>query len=316
MTRSRIPFALFAMALVLALGTAGSAVAATSSTAPKPLIAPAPKGPPAPGKTTAPTPYRTGTIEVQIWPQADSSVPTQAVVISDVTLPSDVDLPAIVEIPIVPGTTVQWAGESLGGAPDADPQRPFKIVDGAGGGKYAQFTLSKSVRGQIDTIGVPLHATHDAINLSADWIQSTEASSVLFTVRFPGGSSRIQIDPKPAGDPVTNMSGETLYALPAWTPTHGAKQTITVSYSTNPSGEQGMTAGTKTTVYVVLGGLLVVALAVLAFMFARNVRSGGGGTGDAEDDEADVEDDEPGVEEDEPDVDDPFDDLIAPEDED
>lgn len=292
MTRSRTSLFLFAAAVVLVSGAAGSAAAAPA-TAPtsRPVVAPAP---------AAVAPYVVGTIEAQIWPQADSTIPTQAVVITDVTLPSDTKLPATVRIPIVPGTKVMWAGESIpGGNPDSDPQRQVREVDGAGGGKYAEFVLSKSLRGQIDSVGVPLTFSGDEVAFSVDWVQSTEATSVLFTVRFPAGSSRIQIDPEPTGAPQTNMAGESLYALPKMNLARGAKQTIKASYSTNPSGEQAVTSSTKTAVYVVLGVLLVVAIALLAFLFVRRAGSqgdgpdGGGDVGedDGETGEQDLRDD-------------------------
>ena len=262
MTRSRIFFALFAAWILLVAGVAGNAAGATAAaTSATSSVAPAAK---------AAAPYVTGVTEVQIWPQADSNIPTQAVVITDVTLPSDTKLPATVRIPIVPGTKVMWAGESLDGAsPDADPPRQIKEVEGAGGGKYAEFVLSKSFRGQIDSTGIPLTFNSDEIAFSVQWVQSTETSSVLFTVRFPAGSSRVKIDPKPQGDPRTNMAGESLYALPEMKLTSGAKQTISASYSTNPSGEQAVSDTLKTTIYVVLGVLLVAALALLAFLFVR-----------------------------------------------
>ena len=276
MTRSRISLALFCVALLLVMGIAANAGAANATVTAKPPVATAPKA----------APYVTGRTEVQIWPQADSNIPTQAVVITDVTLPSNTKLPAVVRIPIVPGTTVMWAGESLdGAAPDSDPQRQIKEVTGAGGAKYAEFVLSKSLRGQTDAIGLPLKFSGDEVSFSTEWVQSTETSSVLFTVRFPAGSSRIKIDPKPQGEPQTNMSGESLYALPEMKLAPGAKQAIKVSYSTNPSGEKAMSSSSKTAIYVVLGVLLVAAVALLALLFVRGSGRGPDQPNDAQDDE-------------------------------
>jgi hypothetical protein len=190
-----------------------------------------------------------------------------------------------------------WAGESLGGSPDADPARQMKEVDGVGG-KYAEFVLSKSLRGQIDSIGVPLASAGDTVSFSVNWVQSTEASSVVMTVRFNGGSSRVKIDPKPQGEPVTNLAGESLYVLPKMKLAPGAKQLVKVSYSTNPSGEAPIGDTTRTAIYVGLGTLLVLAIALLAFLFVRRGRASADDS-DAEDsdeygDETDDADSEPG----------------------
>ena len=281
MSRSRARLALLATTLLVVAGLAASAAAAPSATA-KPLISPAP---------VAATPYSGGSLEVQIWPQADSNIPTQAVVISDVQLPSTTKLPATVRIPVVPGSQVMWAGEALGGSPDADPQRPFKLVDAAGG-KYAEFVISKSLRGQIDSVGIPLSFSGDEVKVSVNWIQSTEASSVVFTVRFPAGSSRIQTDPKATGTPQTNMAGESLYGLPQMTLAPGARKTITASYSTNPSGDTAMSQNTKWAIYAVLGGLLLLAIVVLVILAVRRRGSGSGdGPGDDTPDDGGVWDD-------------------------
>jgi LPXTG-motif cell wall-anchored protein len=229
--------------------------------------------PAASSPATVAAPIAIGPVDAQFWPQGDPTNPNQAAVIADVQLSPSVKLPARVRIPIPKGATVQWAGEILGGDPSADPERTFVVVKGAGGGSYAEFTLQKARRGQIDCSGIQLKTEGEQVSFTSSWVQSTETTAVLLTVRLPAGVSRVTISPKPEGSPQTNMQGESLYALPLLSLPVGQKQDVSVSYSTNPSGTAPATGSSRTAILVVLGVLLVGAVGVLAFAITRQRRN-------------------------------------------
>jgi hypothetical protein len=250
---------LMTLALVIFLFPA-TAFAAGSAVAPSKAAASS--------SATANAPYATGPIDSQYWPAGDSANPNQLAIITDIQLAPSVKLPARVRVPIAQGATIQWAGEILGGVAGADPERTFKIVDGAGGGKYAEFTLEKSRRGQIDGTGGVLKNNGDIVSFASAWIQSVETSSVLLSVRLPAGVSRVKISPQPEGTPQTNMQGESLYAIPVVKLAVGQKQDMSVVYSTNPSGAAPAN-NNATMVLIALGVLLVGAVGFLAYAIVK-----------------------------------------------
>lgn len=220
-------------------------------------------------------PLASGPIEVQIWPGQNESNAGQpgnsTVVIVDVNVPSQVKLPVKVRIPIVAGVRVDWTGEILGSTAQGDTQRPYTTGTGAGGGKYVEFTLQTSHKGQVDTIGVPMTSNGTKRSANVDWIQSVPATSVLFSVRLPAGISNPQFDPPAAGTPLTNTSGETLYTLNAVAPKLGGKQTVKVAYDVaTPFELQAQQRSSQlTTIYIVLLVALVLVIGVLIWAVAR-----------------------------------------------
>lgn len=265
MKNARISLAAFGALVLVACAWPAMTFAASSPAA---ATKPAPSS-----AATVVVPIAIGPVDAQFWPQGDTSNINVVAVIADIQLAPSVKLPARVRIPIATGATVQWAGEILGGDPAADPERTFTVVDGAGGGKYAELTLLKSRRGQIDCSGIPLKVQGEQVTFSSAWVQSVETTSVLLTVRLPAGASRVTISPKPDGNPQTNMNGETLYALPLLSIAVGQKQDVNVGYSTNPSGNAPAGGNSRTVILVVLGVLLVVAVGVLAFAITRQRRN-------------------------------------------
>ena len=89
-----------------------------------------------------------GPIDMQIWP-GQGVEGDQTAIITVVEVDAKTKLPVTVRIPVTPGTTVEWAGEILGGPAESDIQQTFKLVQGQGG-QFAEFTLTQSHRGQID----------------------------------------------------------------------------------------------------------------------------------------------------------------------
>ena len=205
-----------------------------------------------------------GPVDVQIWPQDG-----QAVVIASCQLPEGTKLPALVRIPVVPGAKVEWAGEILGGDVSSDIAREYRLVDGVGG-QYAEFYLTKSRHGQIDSVATTLSVSGTNVSASVDWVQSVESSSTVFSVRLPGGVSGVKIKPAPDGKPVESDSGELLYALPSKVLPVGGAQQVTFSYSTVPEGEPDV----RPSANVIMASLLgILALAIVALVLVVRRRS-------------------------------------------
>ena len=237
---------LVAAACALALAVPGSAVAAAIATPVAPLA--------------------TGPLDAQIWPaQAGNTT----VVIADVTLDPKVKLPVRVRIPVPKGSVVEWAGEILNGDANSDQQRTFSLHD-ALGGSYAEFTMSVSHRGQIETNGIVMTANGTKVLTQVDWVQSVPSTSTLFTVRIPAGTSSVTIQPTPDGVPETNAAGESLYVLPTQHLAPGSLTSIKVEYDTVPAAVASGGGGVNlTAVYLVLGVLLVGAVAVVIYLVGR-----------------------------------------------
>lgn len=283
MTNLRARKALLALAMsavIVTSATVGTAVAAPSKSATTGTISvTSTAATAAAGSTTPVKASAGGPTDVQIWPGQEG----QTVVITVVEIDATTKLPATVRIPVMPGTSVQWVGEVLGGDAASDIAQPYKLVQGEGG-QFAEFTLTKSHRGQVDAIGFPVKVSGDVVSVGVDWVQSVSSAITALSVRVPAGASKIEISPKPSGSPVTNDAGESLYSLNPKNFKPGEKEHITVSYSTAPVAPKA--AGSELTpVLIGLGIALVVAVVALFAVISRNntaAPGGGDGTDDAD----------------------------------
>lgn len=215
-----------------------------------------------PGVALAASVSAGGPLDVQIWPQDG-----QTVVIASCQLPEGTKLPALVRIPVVPGAKVEWAGEIFGADAANDIPREYRLVDGVGG-QYAEFYLTKSLHGQLDSVAATLGVSGTTISTAVDWVQSVESSETVFSVRLPAGLSDVKITPTPEGEPVANDSGEQLFALPSQVIPAGGTQKVTFSYSTVPAAESG-TGPSATAIIVALSAVLAVAVIALVVVTRR-----------------------------------------------
>lgn len=296
------------VACAIALGAV--ALPALGAPAPKTTTAPLLTSAAASSATTPVGPVKAsagGPVDVQIWPGQEG----KTVVITVVEVDADTKLPTTVRIPVVPGTTVQWAGEIIGGDATADIEQRFKIVQGEGG-EFAEFPLTKSRRGQIDAIGFPLVVAGDMRSVSLDWVQSVSSVLTAISVRLPANISKVEISPKPVGPAVNNPVGESLYSLNPKGYKPGEKQSIAISYSTIP--EVVPTPGSDLTpILIGLGVTLLVAVGGLIYVIRRQSVGAENGAADVDvfDGDADeaVRGESPLPAEAD---DDPFDDLDTP----
>jgi hypothetical protein len=204
-----------------------------------------------------------GAIDVQVWPQGGETV-----VITSVEVPATTKLPVTVRIPVVPGSKIEWVGEIVGTNVASDIERKYKLVDGEGG-QYAEFILSTSRHGQIDSVASSLTVSGTTISTAIDWVQSVSSEDTLFSVRLPSGMSEVKIKPEPEGKPADNGSGETLYTMPTKTLAPGSKTAVTVSYSTVPAPVKDAKASSANTILLVLGGVLALAVGALVVAMRR-----------------------------------------------
>ena len=143
----------------------------------------APAATAAPKSVSASTPVDAaagGPIDLQIWPgQAGKTA-----IITVVEVDAKTKLPVTVRVPVTPGSTVEWVGEILGGSAESDIEAPYKLVQGQGG-QFAEFTLTKSRRGQVDAIGFPLEIRVTRSRLALEYVQSVSSPLTAMSVRVP-----------------------------------------------------------------------------------------------------------------------------------
>jgi hypothetical protein len=243
-----------ALGLALTVALAAGALAAPAAFA-------------APSSTTASAPVDAaagGPIDLQIWPGQSG----KTAIITVVEVDAATKLPVTVRIPVMPGSTVEWAGEILGGPASADIEQPFKLVQGRGG-QFAEFTLTKSRRGQIDAIGFPLKVSSDAVSVSVEYVQSVSSPLTAISVRLPANTSKHKIAPKPEGEPADNADGESLYTIKPRAFKPGETQKIDISYSLTPPVAKA--PGSELNIVLIgLGVALAIAVVAMIVIVRRN----------------------------------------------
>lgn len=199
-------------------------------------------------------------MEVQIWPGGEQGY-TLFIVTGH--LPEGTQLPAVVRLPLPQGAEVVWSGEILGGPVEADPVRQYSVVEGIGG-PAIEMTAEETLTVQYEAIGAPLSVSNGLITSEFNWVQSVEAGEIAFAVRIPPSAVVVRIVPESPGPPVTNESGERLYALTPVVLPEGTPYSITIGYGPEGAGE-----GSGPPLLVWLGLLLAVAVFVLVLVAVR-----------------------------------------------
>jgi hypothetical protein len=279
--RVTIRVAMVSMILGAMLGIAAPALAATPINPSASAVATdAPQG--SVGASGGPTsagaelaPLVTGDVSVQLGVDPEQST---VVVIVGVTVAESTPLPARIRVPVPANSTIQWAGEILGGDPRSDPQREYTLATGAGGGQYAEFTLTKSHLGQIEA-NAGMLPTGQSVSAKTTFVQSAPSATTAFAVRMPAGVGGVQVEPSPVSTPEFNKDGESLYTLETKNMPVGSKLDIAFSYTkggaetsgTSPSPSKSSAGQSSTPLVALLAGSAIVFL-VAAFAISR--RSG------------------------------------------
>ncbi|HET6350582.1 MAG TPA: hypothetical protein VFG89_00415 [Coriobacteriia bacterium] len=123
-------------------------------------------------------------VEVAVHPEQ-----TGAVMIVSGTLAEDVALPAEVELAVPAGARLQWAGEILGGSPDADPSVDYKVETRDGLDVYS-FSMKSSRTAQLEILPSDL-VTTTPTGMLADvtWTPSTDLPRVTVNYLLPQTAS-------------------------------------------------------------------------------------------------------------------------------
>lgn len=187
------------------------------------------------------------------------------------TLPPEVQLPATLSLPAPDGAELWWAGELTGSGAESDISREVTVVAGEGG-SVVEFTLETTRTGQYDALYLPTDTSGGDRTALLDWIQSSPASRLVFSVVFPAGAQDVSIDPDPASGPATNAVGDTLYVLPQVTnPEPGSRHVVQASYSTQGARGGGGSGGSGGTIFVL--AVIAVVLAVILVLVVRSQSS-------------------------------------------
>lgn len=219
------------------------------------------------GSTTAfaaPVSLAKSTIECQLLPEGDT---TGAIIIVVAQIPDSATLPALVRLPLPAGATVLWAGEVVGTDVSNDIERTH-TVSSANGGKYIEFTLEKSRIAQYEAkLTMPMKDA-TKVKMALDWVQSVASKDVQFSVRIPTAGEPLKSTPKAEGEPQANEIGESLYTLKKIALKPGEKKTIELEYGTGlaPVEDSGLPT---TTILMIVGGALVIAIAALMYVVSR-----------------------------------------------
>ncbi len=129
-------------------------------------------------------------------------------------LPESTKLPAAVKLSAPSGSTVQWAGEILGGDVSADPTVKYEVATEGDSDVYS-FTLAQSRIGQVEVLA-PSAATQTATGGTADfsWTAPAAAKKLVLNVRVPQGAKLtgpadgITSAPGPSGLLVSSARGD------------------------------------------------------------------------------------------------------------
>ena len=213
----------------------------------------------------ATAPVANGALDVQAWAENNTLV-----VVSALTVPSNVQLPVTVRIPVPADAQVQWAGEVLGGDPNADPSRKYTIKKSPVGGSYAEFTIETTRVAQVDAFLPVLKTSGSDVSAAFEWVQSVSSPTTSISIRTPAGAGNVKIAPAPSGAPATNADGETLYAGSPIKLTPGSNTPVSLSYTIGAAHSPGATpaASNSSALYFALA-MLIAVLVVLAIVLVR-----------------------------------------------
>jgi hypothetical protein len=178
-------------------------------------------------------------------------------------LPEDVSLPATLTLPVPDGASIWWAGELSGTGAESDIEREYVVADGEGG-LTVSFSLETTHTGQYDALYLPTSVLQDERTAILQWVQSSPASRLLFSVRLPPGADDASIDPMPASGPATNRIGESLYILPdVPEPEVGEVFEVEATYRSGSLLDTGSQGPDVVVVLAVLAAFLVIVVILI-----------------------------------------------------
>ncbi|MHB1341718.1 MAG: hypothetical protein ACYC77_06435 [Coriobacteriia bacterium] len=211
---------------------------------------------------------RVSEYQVQFSPIGDTN--TMQVIVN-VVLSPETPLPATVQVPLPTGATILWAGEILGGDPNADPVRETSVTAGAGG-QIVSFTLQEQRVAQVEAQLPAAQVSGSTVTAPLSWVNTTEEGTYTFSVAFEAGASDIKITPPAAGQPLTNELGESLHTL---TPVRLAQgQSFDLSVVYKRGGTKPVSSGGGANVPLIVAIVALVAAVIALVVVLTRQRSG------------------------------------------
>lgn len=176
-------------------------------------------------------------------------------------LPPTTPLPFEAELAVPAGMQLEWIGEILGGAPEADPTLPYtkETVDGR---DIYRFTLTQSRIVQIEGV-VPGLSTFDGTTYATAlaWTATEDVPSVRISQRLPRGSAITQASADAAlmaGDETFSYYSKTVKDVKA-----GEVVDLTFAYTQPAPGAVSSSADSGEGSNALTVGIVVAALAIL-----------------------------------------------------
>lgn len=221
------------------------------------------------GSAVATAPLVLGDLSAELWPDLDG----KTVVVVGLTLPETATLPARVQIPLPAGATVDWVGEIIGPTPDKDIPRQYKRLTGTGG-DYIEFTMETTRVAQYEAAYKAPANDNGVLRSTLDWVQSVPARTLFLAARASTRMSDVHITPAPEqAAPEFNEANERLYLVKSITsPKVGTAVAFTVDYRTGVAEGQAGGQGNTSTVLVIAGVLLGMAVLVLIVVWRGQAR--------------------------------------------
>lgn len=187
-----------------------------------------------------------------------------AVAIVTAVLDPSEALPAAINVPVPAGAELLWAGEILGGDPQADPVRET-TVERVGEMDVYTLTLEQAYTAQLE-IRLPAPTiAGSAVSAAMKWTNPGPEALVTGSIVVEPRAGDVSTTPEAVGETRTNEIGETLYPLQGVRVPEGGSYDISVEWQRGSADGDAAEGGESLMLPIVIAALVlaVVALAVV-----------------------------------------------------
>lgn len=204
--------------------------------------------------------------QLQFAPVAEAQ---GALVIVSALVDPQESLPASVTVPVPAGAQVLWAGEILGGDPNADPSRTV-TVERVGDMDLYTLTLEQAYTAQLEIRLPKPEASTSRVKAGFTWTNPGAEVLVNAAIVVEAGAKDVKTKPATAGEIQTNDVGESLYPLTGQRIAQGASYVIDVSWKRSGAATGGGTS--SNTLALLLGALVAAAVALVSVVVVERTR--------------------------------------------
>lgn len=188
-------------------------------------------------------------------------------IITAVLDPSEA-FPAEIRVPVPAGSELLWAGEILGGDPQADPVRET-TVERIGEMDVYTLTLEQAYTAQLE-IRLPAPTiSGSTVSASMNWINPGPEVLVTGAIVVEPRAGNVTTTPDVVGETRTNEIGETLYPLQGVRVPENGAYTMSVEWERNAAGGGTAGPGADSPMLPILIGALVLAIVALVLVLVR-----------------------------------------------